>query len=100
IPLISLCIVCQLIQIKWISCQPGSNHKKTGTDVLAGAADKVEELGDFVVCHATNADSEIQVHREISPNFDSKCYEVESNQDSPDLSLPPISEDSLQFCIA
>ncbi|KAI5411810.1 hypothetical protein KIW84_056765 [Lathyrus oleraceus] len=38
--------------------------KKTGTDVLAGAADKVEELGDFVVCHATNADSEIQVHRE------------------------------------
>ncbi|KAI5394460.1 hypothetical protein KIW84_061218, partial [Lathyrus oleraceus] len=69
--------------------------QKTGTDVLAGAADKVEELSDFVVCHATNADSEIQVHREISPNFDSKCYEVESNQDSPDLSLPPISEDNI-----
>ncbi|PNY04857.1 HUA2-like protein 3-like, partial [Trifolium pratense] len=69
--------------------------QETGKVVLPCTADHVEELGDFVVCHTTNADLKIQAHKEISPNLDSKCCEVESNQDSPHLSLPPNNEHNI-----
>jgi hypothetical protein len=69
--------------------------QENGKDVLPCAADHVEELGDFVVCHTATADLKIQVHREISPNLDSKCCEVESSRVSPHLSLPPNNEDNI-----
>lgn len=70
---------------------------ETGNDVLPNAADQVEKLSDYVAFHTANADLKTEVHREISPNLDSKCYEVESNQNSPDPSLPPApnSEDNI-----
>ncbi|KAJ1405114.1 RNA polymerase II-binding domain [Sesbania bispinosa] len=69
---------------------------ETGKDILPGAADQiVEELSDHVVCQTANADLKIQLHGHISPNLDSKCCVVGSNQDSPDPSLPPNDEDNI-----
>ncbi|GAU47164.1 hypothetical protein TSUD_28870 [Trifolium subterraneum] len=63
--------------------------QENGADVLPCAADQ------NVVCDTDKADLKIQVPREISPNVDSKCCEVESNQVSPHLSLPPNNDDNI-----
>ncbi|RDY00116.1 Protein HUA2-LIKE 3, partial [Mucuna pruriens] len=69
----------------------------TGKDILRGATDQVgEELSDHMVCQEAKVDLKIQSNGQISPNLDSKCCDVGSNQDSPDPSLPPNDEDNIR----